>query len=286
METYGSADIKLEIINPREYNVGKPFTNTTTATLIKDTEEVLLDSYTYDSFVLCSWDPNDKQVSPAGRENDHHTLVGETLNYHIRFQNTGNAVAYDVRILDTLDHNLDLSTFSVIGSSHDMTTTLNRNVVEFLFKNIYLPDSISNEPMSHGYVTYKIDPLSDVTENTLITNTADIYFDANPPIRTNTTQNVLVDSLRTTHVVDQNDYFGTLTLFPNPISRGQRLNISSTQKTTAFLTIIDKLGSKIKTARLEKGSTAISTEDLAPGIYFCVLESDNYLNTYKIVVAE
>ena len=67
--------------------------------------------------VLCSYDPNDKLVQPVFPNN--YALIGEDLIYTIRFQNTGNAEAYDVVIKDLLDPNLDLSTFQYIASSHE-----------------------------------------------------------------------------------------------------------------------------------------------------------------------
>jgi len=65
-------------------------------------------------------------------------------------------------------------------------------LVEFSFKNILLPDSTTNEPLSHGFVSYKINQKEGLPENTTIENTAYIYFDFNPPIVTNTTNNLLV----------------------------------------------------------------------------------------------
>ncbi len=201
LEPFENTAIRLDIENPNEQQTGFPYENIATATLIKGSEAILLDEEIYSSEVRCSYDPNDKQVSPIGIGDNNETMLGQELTYTVRFQNTGNDVAYDVSIIDSLDHNLDLSTFEVLNASHEMTTTLNRNVVEFLFKNIFLPDSTSNEPLSHGYVTYSISPKKEVQENTLITNNADIYFDANPPIRTNTTENLLVENFNTSSIL-------------------------------------------------------------------------------------
>ncbi len=150
----------------------------------------------YSTPVLCSWDPNDKLVQPA--RDGNYTLFDEDLIYTIRFQNTGNAEAYHVSIKDTLDANLDLRTFRVLDTSHPdkLTTTIEANrFVSFNFDYIYLPDSTSNPEGSQGYVTYTIKSQQGLDENTLIENTASIYFDANPPIVTNTTQNQMVTCL-------------------------------------------------------------------------------------------
>ena len=65
-------------------------------------------------------------------------------------------------------------------------------MVEFNFDNILLPDSIVNEPGSHGYVKYGIKANAGLADFTAVQNTANIYFDFNPAIITNTTSNTLV----------------------------------------------------------------------------------------------
>lgn len=143
--------------------------------------------------VLCSYDPNDKQVQPLYPNN--YALIDEDLYYTIRFQNTGNAEAYVVAIRDTLDPNLDPSTFAFISSSHEevLTTSLSDDqYLEFYFKDIFLPDSTTNFDESQGYVTYRIKPWADIPEETMINNTASIYFDFNPAIVTNTTNNTML----------------------------------------------------------------------------------------------
>jgi len=147
----------------------------------------------YCRVIRCSYDPNDKQVNPS-RESTY-TLFEEDLVYTIRFQNTGNDVAYDVVIRDTLDEHLDYRTFRYLESSHEDVLSVslenNRNLT-FAFNNIFLPDSTSNLEASQGYVTYMITTKDGTPEETLVENTAHIYFDQNPPIVTNTTENLMI----------------------------------------------------------------------------------------------
>ncbi|MFK8102665.1 MAG: hypothetical protein AB8G15_09075 [Saprospiraceae bacterium] len=72
--------------------------------------------FNYDPIVRCSFDPNDKLVYP--QRVGHYTLFKEDLFYTIRFLNTGNDVAYDFVVLDTLDENLDPASFKVLSTSH------------------------------------------------------------------------------------------------------------------------------------------------------------------------
>jgi uncharacterized repeat protein (TIGR01451 family) len=144
--------------------------------------------------ILCSYDPNDKLVQSTNPYN--YTLFGEDLIYTIRFQNTGNAEAYDVVIKDLLSEDLDLSTFRLIASSHDtvLNTYLDERMLTFEFRDIFLPDSTTNFDESQGYVMYSIRALDTLADFTEIKNTANIFFDYNPAVVTNTTENVMVNS--------------------------------------------------------------------------------------------
>ncbi len=152
------------------------------------------DEYQHSIEVQCSYDPNDKLVSPIYPDN--YALIGEDLVYTIRFQNTGNAEAYDVVITDELDSNLDLSTFQYITSSHEsvLSTFLEGHMLTFEFRDIFLPDSTTNFDESQGYVMYSIRANSDIEENTSVENTANIFFDYNPAVITNTTENVMLST--------------------------------------------------------------------------------------------
>jgi len=142
--------------------------------------------------VVYSFDPNSKDISPAGTGPAGALPPGtDSVVYTINFQNTGTAAAYDVKIIDTLDSHLDPATFKVLGASHNMMPRwLSANIIEFDFNNIMLPDSTTNEPGSHGQVRFGIHLRPGLAPGTAIKNTAYIYFDANPAVVTNTTSNV------------------------------------------------------------------------------------------------
>ena len=103
-------------------------------------------------------------------------LAGTEIQYSIHFQNTGTAPAQHVYIVDTLDSNLELSTFTLIANSHNMTTQLNGNKILFDFVEINLPDSTNDEANSHGYVQYKIKLKPGLSVGSQIRNTARIYY--------------------------------------------------------------------------------------------------------------
>jgi len=148
-----------------------------------------------------SHDPNIKRVYPTGTCTPHYITNAEQLTYTVQFQNTGNASAIDVYILDTLDVDLNLNTVRVIGNSHSVITeVLQGNVLKFRFDNINLADSTSNEAASHGYVIFEVLPNTGLSNGTTITNNVGIYFDFNPPIYTNTVLNTISDGTINTSV--------------------------------------------------------------------------------------
>jgi len=176
----------------------------------------------------CSYDPNDKNVSPVGDGPQHNTPPNTLLTYTINFQNTGNDTAFNVIVVDTLDPDLDWSTFRVISSIHSVNTQMDANgVVKFTFENIQLPDSNVDEPGSHGTVVYQIMTDSLLPDPTEITNTAYIYFDYNAPVITNTTLSTITVSGLPVASFSANDvtvcpgYCINFTSTPNPGSSYQ-----------------------------------------------------------------
>jgi uncharacterized repeat protein (TIGR01451 family) len=141
-----------------------------------------------------SFDPNDKLVLPAGVTAEHYTAFGQELEYTVRFQNTGNDYAYRVVVVDTLSDQLDMSTLRVVGASHPYRFTVSgkgRPVLTWTFNDINLPDSTRDQVGSNGFVKFTISPIAGLSEGTRLENFADIFFDFNPPVRTNTTLNTL-----------------------------------------------------------------------------------------------
>ncbi|MFT3911964.1 MAG: hypothetical protein QM737_21240 [Ferruginibacter sp.] len=144
------------------------------------------------------FDPNDKYATPV--LTPEQVSSGKYINYNIRFQNVGNDTAFNVVIADTLSNLLQASTLEVINTSHPCKATVKDNIVYFEFLNILLPDSNVNQLKSHGFVSFKIKPQSNVAVNTSIPNYASIYFDYNLPVVTNTAitqiQNAVVVPLK------------------------------------------------------------------------------------------
>ncbi|MEZ4923996.1 MAG: T9SS type A sorting domain-containing protein [Crocinitomicaceae bacterium] len=186
-----SEQITLEVFMPNFQSMGDSLSSTLSI-YVEDTLGNLNSCYseTIWQVLLCSYDPNNKHVSPQGLSSGNIIHDFDHLSYQIQFQNTGNFPAQHVLIIDTLSSEFNASTFELLGASHPVQVNMIQgNIVHFYFENIFLPDSSSNETQSHGIVKFRVKPDSSIISGTHLLNTANIYFDQNPAIVTNTTDN-------------------------------------------------------------------------------------------------
>lgn len=225
--------------------------------------------------VRTSYDPNIKQVQPIGVGDSGRVLPNTDLTYTIHFQNTGTAQAYNVYILDTIDTSvLDVNTIQVYGASHPMVVNLispSQDVMKFRFDNINLPDSTSNEPESHGWVTYTIQQQPSLPNGTIIRNGAAIYFDYNLPVLTPKTLNVIDDKLVSIKPIANNsNEFATI--YPNPARNV--LNIQFDERSSTQLKLMSIDGKLIREQTTINKNTQINVSDLHPGIYLLEIRNN------------
>jgi alpha-tubulin suppressor-like RCC1 family protein len=157
-------------------------------------------THTFTDTAVNAYDPNDVTCF----EGDKISLaqVPDDLTYRIRFQNTGSAAATNILVTNDIDPDLDISTFQPIASSHAHTTTITSPTeIKFTFLNINLADSTTDEPNSHGWIIYKMKPLSTAVIGDTFENNANIFFDYNAPVITNT---AITTVAATTSVPDDN----------------------------------------------------------------------------------
>lgn len=217
--------------------------------------------------VVNSYDPNMKEVYPT----DVLPGYNNWFTYTIHFQNTGTAPAFNIRLRDTLDTQLDLNTFEFLGASHTASTTLNGRVLSVRFNNIMLPDSTSDYNGSMGYYQYRIKPLPNITNGSTIENTAYIYFDYNPAIVTNTTQNNF-DITVSNSVLPK---VSNLWLYPNPSSGIFTFNETQNLKTVE---VFNLLGEQVLTQGNQK---QLNLSSFSRGIYFAKINGQQVLKLIK-----
>ncbi len=225
--------------------------------------------------VVNSQDPNDKTVYPSGiTDTSQHWLT-----YTLRFQNVGNAPAIDIYVLDTLNQNLDVSTFQLMSTSHEgYFQILNGGIARFNFPNINLADSFSNEPMSHGYVQYRIKLKDNLPIGTSINNTGYIYFDFNSPVVTNTTLNTIgfvsgIEKLEANHFINA---------FPVPFSNRLIIECDAGLMYSDF-SITNVLSKELFRGKIHDASTEILTNQWPAGIYFIQITTINTTFIKRII---
>jgi hypothetical protein len=230
--------------------------------------------------VVNSYDPNMKEVSPKG-EGSNGGIPPSTnmLTYTVHFQNTGNAPAFNVSIVDTLDGDIDQSTLKIMGTSHTMSPEwIAPNVVKFNFYNIMLPDSNSNEPESHGYVKFSVRLNSGLTIGTQINNTAYIYFDSNPAIITNTALNTIAWPASVNGTATNS---GNINVYPNPVS--DNIYIESFGKLNGSAQITDISGKLIQGTELSGNKTKMDVSKLPAGVYLLRINSNDQSVVEKLI---
>jgi len=236
---------------------------------------------TVQQVIVCAYDPNDKQVSPLGYGEEHFITHGERLTYTIRFQNTGTDTAFFVMIRDTINQNLDLNTFNLGASSHPVSTSIREgNELVFTFNNIVLPDSIVNEPESHGFVQYSISPKPNLDDYTEVTNKAYIYFDYNPAIETNITSNHYISIIPVDVPLNS---FGQakISVYPNPAQN--ELVVDTDIEGLKTIKIIDTSGKTIIDVTSYDNTLQQDISSLENGIYIIIINNSEDQYVGKII---
>lgn len=228
--------------------------------------------------IIGSFDPNDKAASPSGVGEFGNIPPNIDLEYKIRFQNTGNDTAFTVVIKDTLDINLNVFTVNPGVASHTYDfEILESRGLKWTFNDILLVDSTTNEPASHGFVTFSVSLNPNLSYGTQIFNDAGIYFDFNEPVITN-------DVLRTVYdfnpllLGNHSELNSTqeITVFPNPVSTFAIIEFT-TLKESADMLIVNVLGEVVCRKHIDVGIDKIelSVRDLPKGMYLIGFENQD-----------
>jgi len=231
--------------------------------------------------VMGSYDPNDITES-RGREIEISTFDdADYLYYTVRFQNTGTYHARNAKIEDLLGTQFDYSTVQVIRSSHDFTMDRQNNHLTWTFNNIYLPASQDNEPASHGYIYFRVKPLPGYQVGDIIPNSADIYFDFNPAIVTNTFETEFVETALSVKPVVAKSFM----LYPNPAKNTVNITAASNGDTISSVKVYDLTGKTIYTTKANVASLTIDSAAFASGTYFVeVVNGANAKTIQKLVI--
>lgn len=265
-------------------NVGDVIQLSVTANLDNGTR----DEFFKDNFqnirqtVVGSFDPNDKTCLEGDIITP--TLVGDFVHYLIRFENTGTANAENIVVTDFIDLNtFDISTLEITSTSHNCKTLIsNGNKVQFVFDNINLPFT---EPLKHGYVAFKLKLKNNLGIGDSLKNKADIYFDYNLPITTNTADS-RIDNI--TVIKTNANKEGSLSLYPNPSNGNFIVNFESPVRQTIIVKIVAINGNVVYEQNLYHNyqSQLQLNQNLPAGVYLITVNSEKEQYTQKLIITK
>ena len=243
------------------------------SSIIGLTDETPTDnSVEVNQIVVNSFDPNDKTclegttISP--------TKIGDYVHYMIRFENSGTANAQNVVVKDIIDATkFEISTLQFVDSSHSCITKIsNGNRVEFIFEGINLP---FNDANNDGYIILKIKSKNTLVVGDQITNNANIYFDYNAPIATNTA----TSTYQALNNVDF-DFGNYFTLSPVPAK--DFINITNNQQVAIkSISVYNMLGQLVQT--FINPSNTIDVSNLKSGSYVLKMTTENGVLSSKFL---
>lgn len=236
--------------------------------------------------VLGSFDPNDKRVEPADGLTPEQIEAGEELLYTIRFQNTGTYQADRVRITDMLDTALYYPSLRLVMASHEVTSFELRpsGNLEIVFDDIFLPDSLSNEPESHGFVTFAIQRNKHFNAQRPVENFAAIYFDFNEPIFTNIVSFTLPEMPVSTY--REPLIFKKIKVYPNPANQQFTVETNDLLQGKGSLELRDISGRVVYNMSVEDFKNPILVEgfpDLA-GVFILYLTNGKRVISEKLIL--
>lgn len=218
--------------------------------------------------VVSSYDPNNLEASVEHIANGPFVESGsvipnEWITYKVNFQNTGTAMALNIRVEDMIDSTtLDMSTAKFVGASHACTMLKDNHLLKFYLNGIDLMDSNTNEELSHGWIMFKIKSKFTLSNGDQVLNTAGIYFDNNPVVITNT--NVLQygtpEGLATVSSKE------SIKIYPNPMDQQATLVLPK-QVSNATLRMYNRLGACVYQQLVNGQQIYLQRQQLADGLY-------------------
>ncbi len=166
----------------------------------------------------------------------------------------------------------------MLRSSHDYAVTRTGNDLEWYFEDINLPAAQDDEPGSNGYVYFKIKPASGYAIGDMIPNTADIYFDFNEPVVTNTFQTTFVETLSAEAFA-----LNAFSLSPNPATDTVTITMTDNRFGNVNVSLFDVQGKRMLNTQISEGNqTDLNVSKLQSGLYFVKIANGQYVGSEEI----
>ncbi|OYU81566.1 MAG: hypothetical protein CFE23_03610 [Flavobacterium sp. BFFFF1] len=263
-----SIEVTLNVNGPTEtpaVNIGDQLNFSVQANPIAGDVTINDNAFSIKQVVTGSYDPND--ITCLEGEHVNPAEIGKFLHYNINFENTGTAAAENIVVKDMIDlTKYDISSLQMLNASHPVTTRITNDKVEFIFENINLGAS------AHGNVTFKIKTKNTLVTGNSVSNKADIFFDYNFPIATNTAMTTF-DTLG----IDNQNLDNGIRIYPNPTNGV--VNIKADSEVLS-VELFDVRGRKLM---MKNNVNILNISGYNPGIYFVKVNTDQGSRTQKLI---
>jgi len=267
----------------------------TRGTISSNNADVNLANNTFNAreIAVGSYDPNDINADKRAICMDLPDEIYRPITYKIRFQNTGTFYAEKVVVTDTLSTMLDIRTFQQLNCSHDYRLEIENilrdgqptQVLKWIFDDIFLLDSFTNEPLSHGFVNYRISPKTTPAINygNVINSQAHIYFDFNPAVNTNINALVAQNCLNSLYEIPANDY--NFNILPNPNNGIFSLQVDKLQPTASQAFVYNNLGQIVYQQNISTNLPEFNLSHLQAGVYNLQIVNEHSTATKSFVIS-
>jgi hypothetical protein len=149
-------------------------------------------------------------------------------------------------------------------------------------------DSLTDEPLSHGFVSFSIDQLPNLPEGTQIKNQAAIFFDFNLPIYTNTWVHEIKENILPSAIIEEPPVASTsvVKIAPNPLKDIAQIEVLGADADSEIqLKIYDSKGILCRQTDYSTNVFQFNRNGLASGLYFIeVFNGDRIMERTKILI--
>ncbi len=225
--------------------------------------------------VVNAYDPNDKTCLEGGTIG--LSKVGDFVHYMIRFENSGTANAQNIVVKDIIDTaKFDISSLVPIDGSHLFTTKIsNSNNVEFIFNDINLPFTVGS---NGGYLVFKIKTKTTLVAGNSFSNSANIYFDFNIPILTNTA----TTNIQTPLLVEDLKFDNYFKIYPTPAKNVLNIHFKN-QIELSSIQVYNIMGQLVQVITNAKNINSIDVSELKSGNYFLKMITNQGTSSVRFV---
>lgn len=271
--------VTLTVADVPVVNLGDMITNTATVTASGTDLNPDNNFATSSAVAVNSYDPNDITESHGPEIDVDEFDTDDYLYYTVRFQNTGTANALTVSINLAMDARLDWESAQMVASSHNYDLHRNGSNLLWFFYNINLVPQSQSETLSQGWILFKVRVNPGIEAGDTIPAVANIFFDTNSAVVTDTFTTTFVDALSTPDLASD-----TIALFPNPTRSSFTVKSMYPNETVAAVLISDVFGKTLLTSTNLNNDNAIDISGLSQGIYLVTVTLDTGKRIVKKVV--